>query len=73
MYIIIGKDKSKFTIASKEYLEEKNLIYSYREIKNINKSETLWTLKPRSHLTLPIIYYDNKYIGGYYDLINHLL
>ena len=80
-FIIFGLSYCGYTKKSKAYLKEKNLNYKFYNIDkyyniffkilekiNLKYPELLINL---NHKTFPVIFYKNKFIGGYMDLINY--
>lgn len=71
-FIIIGRDTCSFCKASIDLLKLKNKPYEFIDIKTVNKNSNLWSKKPASHITVPVIFYNNEFIGGYDKLCEML-
>ena len=68
--IIFGKDTCYFCLKSKELLDENNIEYKYilmDEVSNYYQTNYLNKV-PNTYKTVPQIFIDNKFIGGYSDL-----
>ncbi len=67
--IIYTLDNCHYCIMAKKLLDRKNMIYS--EINMTDKKEERKALiqKANGNKTLPQIFIDDQYIGGYSDLI----
>jgi len=71
-FTIIGRESCPFCIAAKNMLQNKRIYYEFHSIETFNKKSALWKLKPKSHRTVPVIFYNNKFIGGYSELCQML-
>jgi glutaredoxin len=67
-YIVIGRESCSFCKATIDLLKLKKKSYEFHEISSINKKGSLWCKKPKSHTTVPIIFYNENFIGGYTEL-----
>ncbi len=68
--IIFGKDTCYFCLKSKELLDKNNIEYKYilmNEVSNYYQTNYLNKV-PITYKTVPQIFIDNKFIGGYSDL-----
>jgi glutaredoxin len=64
---IYGKNKCAWCVAAKELAESRSLTYDYRNVDtDFQFMLELSTLKPDVK-TLPQIWWDDKYVGGYTD------
>jgi len=61
--IIYGKLDCKYCIMAKQLLDDKNIKYVFKNIK-----ELLY----HNFKTIPIIYINNNYIGGYKELFEYI-
>ena len=68
--IIFGKDTCCFCIKSKELLDNNNIEYKYILMNEVSPYyQTNYLNKvPNTYKTVPQIFIDNKFIGGYSDL-----
>lgn len=74
-YIIYSRDNCPWCEKAKETLEYNNLLYTEYKLNVHYTRDTLQDklLKENvSKLTVPQIYYNGKYIGGYDNLVRHL-
>lgn len=68
--IIFGKDTCSFCIKSKTLLDKNNIEYKYilmNEVSNYYQTNYLNKV-PNTYKTVPQIFIDKKFIGGYTDL-----
>ena len=68
--IIFGKDTCCFCLKSKELLDNNNIEYKYILMDEVSAYyQTNYLNKvPNTYKTVPQIFIDNKFIGGYSDL-----
>lgn len=68
--IIFGKDTCSFCIKSKTLLDKNNIEYKYILMDEVSTYyQTNYLNKvPNTYKTVPQIFIDNKFIGGYSDL-----
>ena len=71
-YIIIGRITCAFCEAALRLLKNKNMPYEFYDICTFDKESSLWQKKARLHMTIPVVYYNNEFIGGYRELLQHL-
>jgi glutaredoxin len=70
MYTIYTKDNCSYCVRAKELLKANNCEFKEKNIIDLdNRSELL--LKYPEAKTVPQIFVDNKYIGGYDNLIEY--
>ena len=72
MYIVYSKDDCPWCSKAKTLLS--NLGYEYQEKKlniDFSKDDLKAILGENVKLTLPQVYHDDKYIGGFEDLVKH--
>ena len=74
MYIIYGAQNCPFCEKAKKLLNEMNKEYTYHDITD-KKTETMDELAPQTNnqRTVPIIFDDKLFIGGYNELRNIVL
>jgi glutaredoxin len=72
MFTIIGRDTCAFCTAAKELLDLKHQIYVCCDISSIDKKSGLWLHKPNDHVTVPVIFDGNNFVGGYRELCIYL-
>ena len=72
-FIIVGRDSCPFCISAKNMLQNKKIPFEFHNIETFDKKSALWKQKPRSHKTVPVIFHNNKFIGGYTELCQYLL
>ena len=65
MIEIWGKPRCIYCIQAKDLCEQFGLEYNYREIKNAEQLEGLIERCGVPFKTVPQIFWDNEYIGGY--------
>ena len=68
-YIVIGRETCSFCKAALRLLQDKRLPFEFHDISEYDKKSLLWKKKPKTHLTIPVIFHNNKYIGGYKELL----
>ena len=72
-YIIYGKEFCKYCTKAKEYLNEKNINYTYIDLDN--EEDLHDELKEQYNIkTIPIIFFEQDekiFVGGYVDLLKH--
>jgi glutaredoxin len=81
-FIIFGLISCPYTLISKQSVKENKLKYKFYPIDKYRKifHESLYKLDETNkylelnlnHRTFPIIFYNNKFIGGSSDLINYI-
>jgi len=71
-YIVIGRDSCSFCKAAIDLLKLKKKSYEFIDINTINKKSELWLKKPSTHVTVPVIFYHEIFIGGFTELSNML-
>ncbi len=67
-FIVIGRESCSFCRAAIDLLKLKKKSYEFHDINSINKKGELWSKKPKSHTTVPIIFYEGIFIGGFTEL-----
>lgn len=68
-YLLYGHDDCLFCRRAKQVLEDNNVLYHYVDIKGENLTRvTLSRLIGHDIYTLPQIFLDDEYIGGFHDL-----
>lgn len=77
-YTIYSKDNCHFCKRAKQLLDEKNMQYKEINLDPINKREEYDNVVPglkekTSQSTFPFIFMDDKFIGGYSELVLKLL
>lgn len=74
MYIIYGADKCPFCNKAKDLLDNNNKQYVYYDITD-KKTKIMNELadKTNNQRTVPIIFDNQKFIGGYTELSNIIL
>jgi glutaredoxin 3 len=71
MYILYGAKNCRFCTMAIKLLDDHNVKYIYNDITE-NKTQMLDSLAKRTgnKRTVPLVFVDNVFIGGYYDLYN---
>jgi glutaredoxin len=78
--LLLGLSECPYTLKSKNYLNSKNINYKYYKIDKyhdifIDLLQQIYKKKlfdiDINHKTFPIIFINNKFIGGYSDLIKY--
>lgn len=72
-YIVVGRNTCGFCKAAIELLKTKHIPYEFYEIECYDKSCKLWKQKPESHKTVPVIFYNDCFIGGYSELCKYIV
>ena len=67
-WIVYGSDICPFCNKAKEYLQNKNQKYTYIDITKYQDSRELLKKMTDGYRTIPVIYKNGKFIGGYSDL-----
>ena len=81
LVLLLGLSQCPYTLKSKNYLNSKNIKYKYYSIdkyrniffellQKINEIEKSFNINI-NHNTFPIIFINNKFIGGYSELIQY--
>lgn len=73
MYTIIGRNECQFCLFIINMIKNRRKEYTFLDIKTFDKESSLWSDKPKTHLNIPIVYYDNKYIGCLYNVCSHIM
>jgi glutaredoxin 3 len=68
---VYSKDSCSFCVKAKELLTEYNYEYKEKNISNPDIRQELLTRVPDAK-TVPQIFIETKYIGGYTELVNYL-
>ena len=73
LFIVYGKMSCPFTIKALNFLKIKNKANTFYDVENNENSLKLQELKksgkvPKNYQTVPVILYNNKFIGGMTDL-----
>lgn len=76
--VVFGKDTCPYCKKAKDLLEEKEIDYNYKNV--VKDSVALYTMIPmvkdqigqKTPVTVPQIWMDGKYIGGYDQLVEYL-
>jgi len=78
-FLVLGLSECPFSLKTKEYLKSHNLNYKFYNIDNYREIffqllNKLSDIKPEfninlNHKTFPVIFYNNKFIGGFSDLV----
>jgi glutaredoxin len=72
MITIYAKNNCKWCALAKELVESRNLPYQYLNTEeDVNHILSLMELKPDTK-TLPQIWWDDRYIGGYTDFATEI-
>jgi glutaredoxin len=69
--VVWSKDACPFCVQAKALLEARGIEYEERNVSQDWTREQLLEAVPNAR-TLPQIFLDNQYIGGFTDLRNHL-
>lgn len=72
MFIVIGRNDCGFCTAAQELLQIRHQEYKYYDITTYDKSSELWSKKPKNHVTVPVIFDGEVFIGGYRELCIYL-
>ena len=72
MITVIGRNDCGFCTAAIELLQIRHKHYEYHDITTYDKSSELWLKKPKDHLTVPVIFDGDVFIGGYRELCIYL-
>lgn len=74
-YVMFGTKKCIFCIRAKEYFERHNLIYRYIDVDIVGRAKVTRGLRGRvnGQKTLPYIFKDQIFIGGYEDLVSNYM
>lgn len=68
LYTVIGRESCPFCQNAKELLKNNKQQYKFYNIEEYDKKSALWKKKPKTHVTVPVIFADNKFIGGFQEL-----
>ena len=67
---VYGKQNCPYCVKAKEWLDARNLQYSYTDVLKDISIASLISIKEKYNMnTVPIIVINNELIGGYTDLI----
>ena len=69
--IVWSKDACPYCVRAKQLLESENIEYEERAIGQKWSKQDLLEMVPSAR-TVPQIFIDNIYIGGYTELVEHL-
>lgn len=69
--IIWTKDTCSFCVKAKELLEKHNISYEERNIEKNWTKQDLLNIVPNAR-TVPQIFIDKNYVGGYTDLVDYI-
>ena len=72
MYVIITRDQCTFCDQAKALLKGANLPYSEFNIQSPSSKWLLYLLKRSSITTVPQIFHNGEYVGGYTELKEYL-
>ena len=72
MYVIITRDQCNFCDQAKALLKGANLPYSEFNIQSPSSKWLLYLLKRSSITTVPQIFHNGHYVGGYTELKEYL-
>ena len=72
MYVIITRDQCNFCDQAKALLKGANLPYSEFNIQSPSSKWLLYLLKRSSITTVPQIFHNGEYVGGYTELKEYL-
>ena len=74
MYIIYGSQNCPFCTKAKELLDKNKIQYVYYDVTD-KKTETMDELaeKTNNQRTVPIVFKDSTFVGGYNELSNIIL
>lgn len=72
MYVIITRDQCNFCDQAKALFKGANLPYSEFNIQSPSSKWLLYLLKRSSITTVPQIWHNGEYIGGYTELKEYL-
>jgi len=72
MYVIITRDQCNFCDQAKALLKGANLPFSEFNIQSPSSKWLLYLLKRSSITTVPQIFHNGEYIGGYTELKEYL-
>ena len=67
-FIVVGRDTCKFCRAAIDLLKLKKEPYKFIDVNTVDKKGELWRKKPMTHLTVPVIFYNDTFIGGFAEL-----
>lgn len=70
-YMIFGKPSCPYCDRAKQLLSKYNIEYTYVDL-SLDEAR-LKQFKEQGFRTVPIIYIDDKYIGGFNELQDHLM
>jgi len=70
-YMIFGKPSCPYCDRAKQLLSKYNIEYTYIDLSL--DEDRLKQFKEQGFRTVPIIYIDDKYIGGFNELQDHLM
>ena len=72
-YLVYGRNNCGFTQRALQLLDQSKLSYSYLDISDY-QSEFFQLCEPKigKHKTVPVIFYQGEFIGGYDGLVEHL-
>ena len=72
MYTILGTDYCQWCLKAKMLLQYKKLPYKYLDVNQEIYYKEYLIPGVTSHRTIPKIIYNNKFIGGFDDLVKHI-
>ena len=72
MYVIISRNQCNFCDQAKALLQGANLQYTEYNIQSQSSKWLLYLLKRSSITTVPQIFHNGEYIGGYTELKEYL-
>lgn len=69
-FYIYGISNCSFCLKTKRLLDDMNIAYEYQEIKQEEKSKFLDDMadKTNNQRTFPLVFHNDKFIGGYTDV-----
>lgn len=70
MFDIYGKPSCRYCYSAKEFLDSKEIQYTYTDISE--DLEALEWILSKGFRTVPQIYLGDKHIGGYEDLVKFI-
>lgn len=73
MFKIYGTDKCHYCILAKNLLKKENILYEFIDVSD-KVSETLdkYSKITKNQRTIPLIFYDKLFIGGYIELSEYI-
>lgn len=67
-WLIYGADWCGFCVKAKELLKKKGLKFTFINVDNFKDSRKLLKKWTKGYKTIPVIYKEGKFIGGFTDL-----